>query len=181
MAHQPNCLRRVRLNSHNVAGSPATAAILASPASLQIKADLPFIWECRIQDPWALLAIRLRRGIAYRVRPTFPCYPLQAEVERTHDACLRGIYNERYSIPSGRHRTRRESLDHGTRNWHPKPSLFPSGRKHFGGMVATFPAWADRFVTLDLPGGPNWRDLTTAFPQKGQMILQRTSPLNAAL
>ena len=43
-------------------------------------------------------------------------------------------------------------------------------------MVATFPAWADSFVTLDLPGGPNWRDLTTAFPQKGQMILQRTRP-----
>jgi DMSO/TMAO reductase YedYZ molybdopterin-dependent catalytic subunit len=45
-----------------------------------------------------------------------------------------------------------------------------------GGMVATFPAWADTFVDLDLPGGPDRRELTTAFPQKGQMILQRTRP-----
>lgn len=45
-----------------------------------------------------------------------------------------------------------------------------------GGMLATFPAWADPFVNLDLPGGPDRRDLTTAFPQKGQMILQRTRP-----
>lgn len=45
-----------------------------------------------------------------------------------------------------------------------------------GGMLATFPAWADPFVDLDLPGGPDRRDLTTAFPQKGQMILQRTRP-----
>src|SRR6202011_5513055 len=41
---------------------------------------------------------------------------------------------------------------------------------------ATFPAWADAFVDLDLPGGPNRRALTTAFPQKGQMILQRSRP-----
>ena len=27
-----------------------------------------------------------------------------------------------------------------------------------------------------LPGGPNERLLTTAFPQKGEMILQRTRP-----
>jgi len=45
-----------------------------------------------------------------------------------------------------------------------------------GGMAATFPAWADAFVDLDLPGGPNRRELTTAFPQKAQMILQRTRP-----
>jgi DMSO/TMAO reductase YedYZ molybdopterin-dependent catalytic subunit len=45
-----------------------------------------------------------------------------------------------------------------------------------GAMVATFPAWADSFVDLDLPGGPDRRALTTAFPQKGQMILQRTRP-----
>jgi DMSO/TMAO reductase YedYZ molybdopterin-dependent catalytic subunit len=43
-------------------------------------------------------------------------------------------------------------------------------------MAATLPAWADAFVDLDLPGGPNRRDLTTAFPQKAQMILQRTRP-----
>src|ERR1700686_2092324 len=45
-----------------------------------------------------------------------------------------------------------------------------------GGMVATFPAWADTFVDLDLPGGPDRRELTTAFPQKGPIILQRTPP-----
>jgi DMSO/TMAO reductase YedYZ molybdopterin-dependent catalytic subunit len=44
------------------------------------------------------------------------------------------------------------------------------------GMATTLPAWADAFVNLDLPGGPNRRDLTTAFPQKGQMILQRSRP-----
>jgi DMSO/TMAO reductase YedYZ molybdopterin-dependent catalytic subunit len=46
-------------------------------------------------------------------------------------------------------------------------------------MVATFPAWswADSFVELDLlAGGPKRRDLTTAFPEKGQMILQRSRP-----
>src|SRR6266576_4121754 len=45
-----------------------------------------------------------------------------------------------------------------------------------GGMAATLPARADVFVNLDLPGGPNRRDLTTGFPQKAQMILQLTRP-----
>jgi len=45
-----------------------------------------------------------------------------------------------------------------------------------GGMAATFPVWADTYIDLDLPGGPNRRELTTAFPQRGQMILQRTRP-----
>jgi DMSO/TMAO reductase YedYZ molybdopterin-dependent catalytic subunit len=43
-------------------------------------------------------------------------------------------------------------------------------------MAATCPAWADSFVDLDLPGGPDRRELTTTFPQKGRMILQRTRP-----
>jgi DMSO/TMAO reductase YedYZ molybdopterin-dependent catalytic subunit len=43
-------------------------------------------------------------------------------------------------------------------------------------MAAAFPAWADGFVELDLPGGPNRRELTAAFPQKGPMILQRSRP-----
>jgi DMSO/TMAO reductase YedYZ molybdopterin-dependent catalytic subunit len=38
------------------------------------------------------------------------------------------------------------------------------------------PAWAETTVRLPLPGGPDERDLTTAFPQKGTMILQRTRP-----
>jgi DMSO/TMAO reductase YedYZ molybdopterin-dependent catalytic subunit len=61
--------------------------------------------------------------------------------------------------------------------------ICPPSRRRFlqsagilGGMVATFPAWADTFVDLDLPGGPDRRELTTAFPQKGPMILQRTRP-----
>jgi DMSO/TMAO reductase YedYZ molybdopterin-dependent catalytic subunit len=44
-------------------------------------------------------------------------------------------------------------------------------------VVATFPTWAaDTFVDLDLPGGPDRRPLTSAFPQKAQMISQRTRP-----
>jgi DMSO/TMAO reductase YedYZ molybdopterin-dependent catalytic subunit len=44
------------------------------------------------------------------------------------------------------------------------------------GMMGAAPAWADTFVDLDLPGGPSRRELTMAFPQKAQMILQRTHP-----
>ena len=46
----------------------------------------------------------------------------------------------------------------------------------FGGMAVALPAWADGFVDLDLPGGPDRRELTTGFPHKAQMILQRTRP-----
>ena len=43
--------------------------------------------------------------------------------------------------------------------------------------LATFasPAWAQT-ARLPLPGGPDERPVTTAFPQKGAMILQRTRP-----
>mgnify|MGYP001197292785 CR=1 FL=1 len=41
--------------------------------------------------------------------------------------------------------------------------------------IAT-PAWAETTVRLPLPGGPDRRQITTAFPQKGSMILQRTRP-----
>jgi DMSO/TMAO reductase YedYZ molybdopterin-dependent catalytic subunit len=58
----------------------------------------------------------------------------------------------------------------------PTRRRFLRGASFLGGMAATFPAWADEFVNLDLPGGPNRRELTTAFPQKGQMVLQRTRP-----
>jgi DMSO/TMAO reductase YedYZ molybdopterin-dependent catalytic subunit len=45
------------------------------------------------------------------------------------------------------------------------------------GLTAlTAPAWAQTTVTLPLPGGPDERLITTAFPQKGAMILQRTRP-----
>jgi DMSO/TMAO reductase YedYZ molybdopterin-dependent catalytic subunit len=46
-----------------------------------------------------------------------------------------------------------------------------------GGLVfARAPAWAQTMVDLKLPGGPGARPITTAFPQKGAMILQRTRP-----
>src|ERR1700756_6006302 len=45
-----------------------------------------------------------------------------------------------------------------------------------GGMAATMPAWADTYIDLDLPGGPDRREVSTAFPQKAQMIVQRTRP-----
>jgi DMSO/TMAO reductase YedYZ molybdopterin-dependent catalytic subunit len=53
---------------------------------------------------------------------------------------------------------------------------FLQGAGILGGMGATFPVWADTYIDLDLPGGPDRRELTTAFPQKGRMILQRTRP-----
>jgi DMSO/TMAO reductase YedYZ molybdopterin-dependent catalytic subunit len=44
------------------------------------------------------------------------------------------------------------------------------------GVVLSKPAWAQKMVDLPLPGGPGMREITTAFPQKGPMILQRTRP-----
>jgi DMSO/TMAO reductase YedYZ molybdopterin-dependent catalytic subunit len=44
------------------------------------------------------------------------------------------------------------------------------------GTLAPFPACADKFVDLDLAGGPTRREVTEAFPQKGAMILQRSRP-----
>jgi len=37
-------------------------------------------------------------------------------------------------------------------------------------------ALADVVIKLPLPGGPDERSITTAFPQKGPLILQRTRP-----
>ena len=53
---------------------------------------------------------------------------------------------------------------------------FLGGAGAVGAMLAAPAAWADGSVKLGLPGGPDERALTTAFPQKGQMILQRTRP-----
>src|ERR1700686_2226395 len=62
-------------------------------------------------------------------------------------------------------------------------SIFATNRRRLlqsailaGGMAAAFPAWADSFVELALPGGPDRRDLTTDFPEKKSMILQRSRP-----
>jgi len=38
------------------------------------------------------------------------------------------------------------------------------------------PAWAQAVVDFHVPGGPSTRPMTTAYPQKGPMVLQRSSP-----
>ena len=51
------------------------------------------------------------------------------------------------------------------------------GTAGLGGLVLlSAPAWAQRMIDLPLPGGPDARSITTQFPQKGSMILQRTRP-----
>jgi DMSO/TMAO reductase YedYZ molybdopterin-dependent catalytic subunit len=63
------------------------------------------------------------------------------------------------------------------------PSHFLCSRRRFlsgaGGAtlaLASAPALADMTSLLPLPGGPDERTITTAFPQKGALILQRTRP-----
>ena len=46
----------------------------------------------------------------------------------------------------------------------------------FGASIAAVPAFANGIIKLNLPGGPDERQLTTGFPQKGEMVLQRTRP-----
>src|ERR1700686_3725121 len=53
---------------------------------------------------------------------------------------------------------------------------FLAGAGALGAAVVAAPAWADDMVKLNLPGGVDERVLTTAFPEKGPMILQRTRP-----
>ena len=50
------------------------------------------------------------------------------------------------------------------------------GAASFGAISATLPAGAETSIKLGLNGGPETRALTTGFPQKGSMILQRTRP-----
>jgi DMSO/TMAO reductase YedYZ molybdopterin-dependent catalytic subunit len=45
-----------------------------------------------------------------------------------------------------------------------------------GAVLATAPAWAEALVQLPFLSGPQERSMTTAFPQKGAMILQRSRP-----
>lgn len=52
---------------------------------------------------------------------------------------------------------------------------FLQGTGAAGAMAWAAPALA-KMVNLGLPGGPSERELTTAFPLKGEMILQRTRP-----
>jgi len=61
----------------------------------------------------------------------------------------------------------------------PVPSL--STRRRFLGAagaatLAPLSALAENMINLPLPGGPDERAVTTAFPQKGALILQRTRP-----
>jgi DMSO/TMAO reductase YedYZ molybdopterin-dependent catalytic subunit len=60
---------------------------------------------------------------------------------------------------------------------------FLSSRRQFLGGVgvsaftlASTPALADTVIKLPLPGGPDERPITRAFPEKGALILQRTRP-----
>jgi DMSO/TMAO reductase YedYZ molybdopterin-dependent catalytic subunit len=50
------------------------------------------------------------------------------------------------------------------------------GQAGVAGLALAAPAWAQSMVDLALPGGPSERPITTAFPQKGAMILQRSRP-----
>src|SRR3981189_2203339 len=45
-----------------------------------------------------------------------------------------------------------------------------------GALALSESGWAQTMIDLPLPGGPGAREITTAFPQKGPMILQRTRP-----
>lgn len=52
-----------------------------------------------------------------------------------------------------------------------------AGLAGLGGLVAhATPALAQKLIDLGLPAGPDTREITTAFPQKGAMILQRSRP-----
>src|SRR6476619_7989649 len=50
------------------------------------------------------------------------------------------------------------------------------GAAAVGALALSRPGWAQTMTNLPLPGGPDAREITTAFPQKGAMILQRTRP-----
>src|SRR5580765_1736046 len=50
------------------------------------------------------------------------------------------------------------------------------GAAAVGALALSRPGWAQTMTNLPLPGGPDAREITTAFPQKGPMILQRTRP-----
>src|SRR3981189_3024342 len=63
------------------------------------------------------------------------------------------------------------------------PPHYRSSRRHFlaragaaSFALASGPALAEAITQLPLPGGPDERRITPAFPQKGALILQRTRP-----
>jgi DMSO/TMAO reductase YedYZ molybdopterin-dependent catalytic subunit len=50
------------------------------------------------------------------------------------------------------------------------------GAAGLGGIALSLSRASAETINLPLPGGPDEREITTAFPQKGAMILQRTRP-----
>ena len=59
----------------------------------------------------------------------------------------------------------------------PLTRRFLLGQAGVAGLAcATTPAWAQAAIDLALPGGPDTRPITTAFPEKAAMILQRSRP-----
>jgi DMSO/TMAO reductase YedYZ molybdopterin-dependent catalytic subunit len=58
----------------------------------------------------------------------------------------------------------------------PSRRHFLGGAALLGGAAAASPVWARNFTNLELSSGPTQRDLITTYPQKGEMILQRTRP-----
>jgi DMSO/TMAO reductase YedYZ molybdopterin-dependent catalytic subunit len=67
-------------------------------------------------------------------------------------------------------------FDFGRTKWAVGRRAFLQGAGALGAGMSAMPAWAGGSVDLALPGGPEERDLTTDFPQKGEMIRQRTRP-----
>src|SRR6185369_13525475 len=60
---------------------------------------------------------------------------------------------------------------------HPLSRRFLLGQAGLAGLTLVGrPAWGQKMIDLALPGGPSERQITTAFPQKAAMILQRTRP-----
>src|SRR6202521_5820189 len=65
---------------------------------------------------------------------------------------------------------------------HDVQSSGPTRRRVLGGMgiaglaLISSPALAQQTIDLHVPGGPSTRMITTSYPQKGRMILQRSSP-----
>jgi DMSO/TMAO reductase YedYZ molybdopterin-dependent catalytic subunit len=65
---------------------------------------------------------------------------------------------------------------HSSHDAHPSRRRVIGQAGAMGALLASTPAWAQAVTNLGLPSGPNERELTKAFPEKGEMILQRTRP-----
>src|SRR5450631_682210 len=86
------------------------------------------------------------------------------------------MWRSRLSSGPGRHQKGRMKMKGDTIH-HAFTRRHLLGQAGMAGVaLAAAPAWAAALVQLPLPGGPEARPLTTAFPQKGTMILQRSRP-----